>query len=69
MDDIDDPRPVRRNLILTSVAFIVYFIADGYISHKDGYKISLSIVNIHFDNPDVLIFSAWIILFWFAWRY
>lgn len=54
----------RRNLMLTSIGFVVYTLGDGNI--KD--ELSLPI-GIELSNPEVLVLAAWLCLFWFYWRY
>lgn len=63
---IQDSSPARRNLIVTSLAFIVYFTAGGQF---DDNKISFGLVNITFDKPIVLAVFAWLMLFWFVIRF
>jgi hypothetical protein len=41
-------------------------LADGQIATGD---VSLQIVNVTFENKDVLTVGAWVMLFWFALRY
>lgn len=61
-----DANPARRNLVLTSIAFIVYYLGDGRLTEK---KLQIQAVSITFDNTTALIVLAWLALFWFALRY
>lgn len=63
---IHDSDPERRNLVVTSLAFIVYYLAGGYITDNN---VRMQIVNITFDNKAVLAVFVWVMLLWFAWRY
>ena len=63
---IEDSLPERRNLIVTSLCFIIYVIAGGTI--KDN-EVTLQVVNVVFTRTWVLACFAWILLFWFALRY
>ena len=59
-----DSGAIRRNLMVTSIGFIIYAIGDGKISSK----ISLPI-GIELGDPTVLGCGAWIALVWFYWRF
>ncbi|MEJ1385794.1 MAG: hypothetical protein RPV21_15705 [Candidatus Sedimenticola sp. (ex Thyasira tokunagai)] len=63
---IQDSDAERRNLVMTSLGFIIYFVADGHIIN-DELKIQL--LNIGFNNSHILGVAAWVMLFWFAMRY
>lgn len=63
---IHDSSPERRNLMVTSLGFIIFFLGGGALN---GEEIRLQIVNITLNKPCVLAWLAWIMLFWFAWRY
>jgi hypothetical protein len=58
--------PETRNLSVTSVAFIAYFSAGG--TFIDG-MVNLSVINAKFTNPFILGVMAWVLLFWFFYRY
>ena len=64
--DFQDNDPERRNLVMTSFAFIVYLWGGG--SFEDG-NVSFQIVDLHFDNTIVLGGISWAILLWFYYRY
>lgn len=49
-----------------STAFIIYFAAGGHIAEP---TIRLAVVNVTFNEPQVLAIIAWIMLFWFALRF
>ena len=63
---IEDTNPERRNLLIASLAFIAYFYGGGQLPDN---TISLQIVELIFSRPAVLAVLAWILLFWFAYRY
>ncbi len=63
---IQDPDPERRNLTVTSIAFIAYFYAGG--SFPDA-SVRLQVVNANFSRPMVLGVIAWVALIWFIYRY
>ncbi|WP_303902903.1 hypothetical protein [Thiohalomonas denitrificans] len=63
---ISDSSPERRNLVLISVAFILFYAAGGSF---DGGEIKLLVVNLQFSKPEILTISAWVLLFWFALRF
>ncbi len=62
---MDDPDPHKRNLVVTSLAFIIFYFADGQVTDT----VQLSIVSVTFGNPAALAIAAWVLLFWFALRY
>lgn len=61
-----DTNSERRNLSLTSLAFIVYFFSGG--KFKDS-SVSLNVINATFERPLILAVIAWLALFWFIYRY
>jgi len=63
---ISDSNPERRNLVLASIAFVIYYAAGGSFSDEN---IRVLVVNITFSKPEVLGFFAWGMLAWFALRY
>ena len=63
---IQDTDPERRNLLVTSMAFIVFFYAGGSFSENE---VRLQVINASFSNPKVLGVLAWVLLFWFFYRY
>lgn len=64
--EFQDNDPERRNLVMTSFAFILYSWGGG--SFDDG-DINFQIVNLHFSNTIALAVIAWVMLFWFYYRY
>lgn len=62
---IQDTDAERRNLSVTSIAFIAYFAGGGFV---DG-AINLGVINATFSKPKVLAVMAWVILLWFFYRY
>ena len=63
---IRDSDPERRNLVVTSLAFIVYYYAGGSFPDK---SIRLQVINVDFSHPYILGVIAWVALFWFIYRY
>jgi hypothetical protein len=63
---VADNNPERRNLSVSALCAIIYFLADGRF---DDSKIKLPMVNIFFSNHEVLCFVFWSMLFWFVLRY
>lgn len=63
---IQDTDPERRNLIVTSLAFIAYFYAGGSFPET---SIRLQVVNADFSKPEVLGNIAWAVFAWFIYRY
>lgn len=63
---IQDSDPARRNLTVTSFAFIVFSLAGGYFDHN---VVRLQVVNLKFENPEALALFAWALLLWFAYRF
>ncbi|MEM7014441.1 MAG: hypothetical protein AAF585_23520, partial [Verrucomicrobiota bacterium] len=61
-----DNSPERRNLLVTSIAFIAYCYAGGAISEN---LVSLSVVNVKFANTALLGWGAYLVLIWFGYRY
>ena len=61
-----DNDPERRNLVITSFAFILFSWGEG--SFRDG-NVNFQIVNLHFDNTVALGVIAWGMLLWFLYRY
>lgn len=61
-----DNSPERRNLVLTSFAIIVYYLAGGDIA---GGSIHLTFINIDLGDKTVLTVIAWILLVWFYIRF
>ena len=58
-------QPERRNVLVTSLIVIVFFLADG--NFDDGVKIAL--VGIGFGNQNTLIIFFWVMFLWFGLRY
>jgi len=63
---ISDTNPERRNLILASLAFILFYAAGGSLIDD---KVRVMVVNISFSKPQILVLFAWIILLWFCLRF
>jgi hypothetical protein len=62
----EDSSPERRNLVVTSLAFIAFTYAGGKFNDN---TVQLSVINAVFTRPAVLIVMAWAMLFWFIYRY
>jgi hypothetical protein len=63
---IQDSDPERRNLMVISMAFIVYFYAGGSFLENE---VRLQVINVSFSNPKVLAAIGWGLLIWFLYRY
>lgn len=63
---IQDSNPERRNLVVTALAFILYYAGGGTLS---DYAVRVTVVNLTFARPDVLAAAAWAMLIWFGLRY
>ncbi|MEW8073610.1 MAG: hypothetical protein AB2826_24625 [Candidatus Thiodiazotropha sp.] len=63
---ISDNNPERRNLVLASIAFVIYYAAGGSVSDEN---IRILVINITFSKPEALAFFAWGMLCWFALRF
>lgn len=63
---MEDSSPERRNLLVTSIAFIAYFYAGG---HFPNSTVNLQVINADFTKPEVLGFMAWLAFAWFFYRY
>jgi hypothetical protein len=63
---ISDDNPERRNLVITSFAFVVYYLGGGKL--VDGV-LSIQAISITFEKTYVIGIIAWILLLWFFLRY
>jgi hypothetical protein len=63
---IQDTDPERRNLNVTSIAFIAYYYAGGEVLDNE---VRIQVVNVVFSHPYVLASMAWFLLVWFALRF
>lgn len=64
---IYDSNPERRNLVITSLCFVIYYMADGQFD--DTNNIKLHVINVSFNNTEFLRYFALFMLFWFLFRY
>jgi hypothetical protein len=64
---VADSDPARRNLIVASLCFIVYYWGGGHFPDEAG--IHLAVISATFTNRVFLGVMAWIILIWFFVRY
>lgn len=64
---IQDSDPERRNLIITSFAFITFYVADGKLVDEAVFRLQLA--PIKFENIFALKVIAWSMLIWFFIRY
>ena len=62
----EEPSPERRNLVVTSIGFILFYFAEGKMKED---VLSFNIVNIEFRDHHTLVIFAWLALLWFAYRY
>jgi len=63
---IQDSDAERRNLMLSSIGFILYFSAGGHFVND---QVKIQVVNLAFGKPELLAIFAWLMLFWFLLRY
>lgn len=63
---VSDSSPERRNLILTSMAFITFYAAGGELTDQN---LKLFFISIHFTRPEVLAVLSWATLIWFGMRF
>jgi hypothetical protein len=63
---IQDKDSERRNLVVTSLGFILYFAADGYIINNE---LRIQLFNIGFRKPETLAIVSWVLFLWFSLRY
>ena len=63
---MQDNNAERRNLIMTSMGFIVYVLGDAQLLNQ---QLQMGIVNLKFENMKFIIIIMWLIFFWFLWRY
>ena len=63
---MSDGNPERRNLVLLSIAIIVFYIADGEIIDN---TLKLQFINIQFNNFQILSTIVLVMLLWFLFRY
>jgi len=61
-----DKNPERRNLMMTSLAFIVFYLGDARPIENE---IRLMFINLHFSDAQALIYMAYTMWGWFFWRY
>jgi len=64
--NIEDQSAERKNLMMTSIAFIVYYYGKA---EMDGNQLNLPFINVNFHNPDLLGCMAWFALLWFFYRF
>lgn len=64
--NIQDSNPERKNLVITSLSIILFFLSGA--SFEDN-QVRLSLINVTFKNPDILIYFIWILFGWFLFRY
>ena len=63
---IQDSDAERRNLMLASIGFVLYYSAGGHFVNN---QVKIQVVNLAFDKPELLGVFAWLMLFWFLLRY
>lgn len=63
-----DSNPDRRNLVLTSLSFIIYNLAGGKL--PDGStELKLNVISLEFTKPEYLLVFAYLMFLWFLLRY
>ena len=62
---IQDSNAERRNLTVLSMSIIIYYAAGGEFAGD----VKLPLINLHFENQEVLAYFLWGILGWFLFRY
>ena len=68
--DTSTKEAARRNLILTSLAFILFTLGEAKLGKTDGSStIKVLSGDITFSNPDILQYFAWTMFFWFLVRF
>lgn len=63
-----DNNPDRRNLIMLSLSIIIFYLGGGTLT-DNSETVKLQLINVTFQNPQILVYFVWIMLFWFAYRY
>jgi len=63
---IHDTSPERRNLILLSLAFIIFYLADGHLTDD---TVRVMVINLTFGRPYMLKYFTWLMLIWFCLRF
>jgi hypothetical protein len=63
---IQDSNPERRNLLVLSLCFIVFFLGGGAFSKGE---VRLQVITVTFSRPEILSLIIWLLLFWFLYRY
>lgn len=66
-----DVGAARRNLVLISIAFIIFALGDGTIGTPTGNGTSVSLLggSFHIEKSEVLRIFAWVMFVWFLIRY
>ena len=63
---LSDNNPERRNLLISSLGFVVFFAGEGKLIDE---QLRIQVISISFENTVVIAVFAWIMLFWFFLRY
>jgi hypothetical protein len=71
---LEDNNPYRRNYMLASIGFLLYFTAGGHlIDTKEGtgeeVELAFGMINIAFNKPWVIGLSAFFLWAWTSFRY
>jgi hypothetical protein len=65
-----DLNAARRNLILISLAFILFVLGDGSIVNPEGVvQMNFPLGAIRLNNPRVIYIFAWVLFAWFSLRF
>jgi len=63
---MQDNNAERRNLVVTSYAFIAISVGDATLTKG---VVSLNLINVEFQNINHLVLLIWLTLIWFLYRY
>lgn len=63
---VQDSNAERRNLTVTSLAFVAYYYCGGAVAND---QFTIQVVSLKFLHPELLALLAWISLLWFLLRY
>jgi len=66
-----DFNPQKRNLIVVSLCFIIFFYGGGAFvgSESEGVVVKLSVINATFHDTEFLKYGAWVLLLWLGYQY
>lgn len=67
MEIVTDNNPRRRNLLVMSLIFIIFFLADTSVA--EGKELSFPLLNLHVRRAWIIWSAAWSMLFWSWWQF